>query len=251
MSLNQKIAWVTGASRGIGASIADTLGKQGAVVVGTATSEAGANAITERFKAAGIEGQGLVLDVSDLASVEAAYAQIKTDLGGLPSILVNNAGITQDNLLLRMTPEQWNAVIQTNLTGVYYLSKCCLRAMMKARWGRIINISSVVGAMGNAGQMNYAAAKAGVIGMSKSLAQEIASRGITVNVVAPGFIGTDMTQGDGGLTEEQQAALLASIPLGKMGKPEDIAMAVAFLASDSASYITGETLHVNGGMYMS
>ncbi|MEY4587964.1 MAG: 3-oxoacyl-(acyl-carrier-protein) reductase [Pseudomonadota bacterium] len=243
----QKIALVTGASRGIGAAIAEALGKAGLLVVGTATSEAGAQAITERFVAAGIAGVGKVLNVADGASVEALVNDISAQYG-VVSVLVNNAGITKDNLLMRMSDEEWFDVINTNLSAVYRLSKACLRGMMKQRWGRIVNIASIVGAMGNAGQTNYAATKAGVMGFTRSLAKEIGSRSITVNAVAPGFIDTDMTRD---LPEAQKAQLSAGIALGRLGKPEEIAHAVAFLVSDHASYITGETLHVNGGMYMS
>ncbi|WJW74248.1 3-oxoacyl-ACP reductase FabG [Thiohalobacter sp. IOR34] len=246
MSLQDEIALVTGASRGIGRAIALELGHRGATVVGTATSEAGATAIDEAFATAGVKGAGRVLDVTDPASVDALLKSMGDDFGA-PSILVNNAGITRDNLLMRMKPEEWDAVIDTNLSSVFRLSKACLRAMMKARHGRIINIASVVGATGNAGQANYAAAKAGMIGFAKSLAREVGSRGITVNTVAPGFIDTDMTRA---LSEEQRQALLGEIPLGRLGDAADIAQAVAFLASPQAAYITGETLHVNGGMYM-
>jgi 3-oxoacyl-[acyl-carrier protein] reductase len=244
--LEGKIALVTGASRGIGKAISDMLGAQGATVIGTATSESGADAISHRFAAAGFKGQGMCLDVGDDASVEAAIQAINEKYGAV-GILVNNAGITRDNLLMRMKGDEWESVINTNLTSIYRLSKACLRAMMKAKTGRIINIASVVGASGNAGQTNYSAAKAGMIGFTKSLAQEVGSRGITVNVVAPGFIDTDMTRE---LPDAQRDALLASIPLGRLGQPEDIAAVVAFLASDAGGYVTGETIHVNGGMYM-
>ncbi len=244
--LQGQIAWVTGASRGIGKAIAHALGKEGAVVVGTATRESGADKITTSLREAGIEGCGLVLDVTDPASVEQAHAEIKSRYGA-PGILVNNAGITRDNLLLRMKPEEWQAIIDTNLTSVFRLSKICLRDMMKARAGRIINIASVVGVTGNPGQANYAAAKAGVIGFAKSLAREVAGRGITVNTVAPGFIDTDMTRA---LDEAQRTALLEQIPCARLGSAEEVAAAVVFLASPGAAYITGETLHVNGGMYM-
>ena len=242
----KKIALVTGASRGIGKAIADQLGAQGITVVGTATSESGAAQISERFKAAGITGKGMVLNVKDSDAVEAVIKAITEEFGTV-TILVNNAGITQDNLLMRMKDEEWNSVIDTNLTAIYRVSKACLRGMMKARWGRIINITSVVGAMGNAGQSNYAATKAGAAGFARSLAAEVGSRNITVNSVAPGFIDTDMTHV---LPEEQKQALLGRIPLGRLGRPEEIAAVVAFLASDPAGYISGETLHVNGGMYM-
>jgi 3-oxoacyl-[acyl-carrier protein] reductase len=244
--LKNEIALVTGASRGIGAAIADTLGAAGATVIGTATSQTGADRISERFQSNAIQGRGMVLDVADPASVESVMEEIGQAYGA-PSILVNNAGITRDNLLMRMKDEEWNAIVETNLTSVYRLSKACLRGMMKARQGRIINIGSVVGATGNPGQTNYAAAKAGMVGFSKALAREVGSRGITVNTVAPGFIDTDMTKE---LSEEQKQALLASIPLGRLGEPREIAQAVLFLASAAAGYITGETLHVNGGMFM-
>jgi 3-oxoacyl-[acyl-carrier protein] reductase len=242
-ALEGEVALVTGASRGIGAAIAAALAGAGATVVGTATSDGGAGAVSE---ALGDGGRGIVLDIADDESVEAALQDINAREGA-PTILVNNAGITRDNLLMRMKPEEWNAVIATNLSGVYRLSKGCLRGMMKARRGRIINIASVIGIMGNAGQSNYAAAKAGVIGFSKSLAREIGSRNITVNVVAPGFIDTDMTRV---LPDDQRAAMLAQVPLGRLGESEDIANAVLFLASTAAAYVTGETLHVNGGMLM-
>ena len=242
--LKGEIALVTGASRGIGAAIADELAAQGATVIGTATSEAGAKAIGDRL--AGQGGHGRVLDVADLASVEALIDGIASDIGPV-SILVNNAGITRDNLLMRMKDEDWQAILDTNLTSVYRTSKAVMRAMMKARRGRIINIASVIGVTGNAGQANYAAAKAGIIGFSKSMAREIGSRGITVNVVAPGFIDTDMTKS---LPEDAKKGMLDQIALGRLGEPADIARAVAFLAGPSAAYITGETLHVNGGMYM-
>jgi 3-oxoacyl-[acyl-carrier protein] reductase len=243
----QKIALVTGASRGIGAAIAVALGQSGLFVVGTATSEAGAQAITERFAEAKINGIGKMLNVTDGVAVEALVAEIAAQHGPV-TVLVNNAGITKDNLLMRMSDEEWFDVINTNLSAVYRLSKACLRGMMKQRWGRIVNIASVVGAMGNAGQTNYSATKAGVMGFTRSLAKEIGSRNITVNAVAPGFIETDMTRD---LPEAQKAQLSATVALGRLGKPEEIANAVAFLVSEHASYITGETLHVNGGMYMS
>jgi 3-oxoacyl-[acyl-carrier protein] reductase len=245
--LEGKVALVTGASRGIGKAIADALGAQGATVIGTATTPAGAEAISARFAESGIKGQGMCLDVGDDASVDGVLGQISEQFGPV-NILVNNAGITRDNLLMRMKSEEWDSVLNTNLTSVYRLSKACLRAMMKAKTGRIINIASVVGASGNAGQTNYSAAKAGMFGFTKSLAQEVGSRGITVNAVAPGFIDTDMTRE---LPDAQREALLAGIPLGRLGKPEEIASVVAFLASDAAGYVTGETIHVNGGMYMS
>ena len=242
--LKGEIALVTGASRGIGAAIADELAAQGATVIGTATSEAGAKAIGDRL--AGQGGHGRVLDVADPASVDALIDGIASDIGPV-SILVNNAGITRDNLLMRMKDEDWQAILDTNLTSVYRTSKAVMRAMMKARRGRIINIASVIGVTGNAGQANYAAAKAGIIGFSKSMAREIGSRGITVNVVAPGFIDTDMTRS---LPEDAKKGMLDQIARGRLGEPADIARAVAFLAGPSAAYITGETLHVNGGMYM-
>ena len=246
IDLTDKRVLVTGASRGIGAAIADTLGHQGALVLGTATSDAGAEAITERLRQSGIQGAGLKLNVTDGDSIAQTLAQIKERFGA-PEILVNNAGITRDNLLMRMSDDEWQAVIDTNLSAVFRLSKAVLRGMMKARWGRIINISSVVGAMGNPGQSNYAASKAGVAGFARSLAAEVGSRGITVNTVAPGFIDTDMTRG---LPEEQRTELLGKIPLGRLGQPGEVAALVAFLASDAGAYISGETLHVNGGMYM-
>ena len=246
MTLENEIAFVSGASRGIGMEIALELGRQGATVVGTATSESGGENISNYLKENNIKGMGLAMNVTEQASIDAALKQVE-DSYGAPTILVNNAGITRDNLLMRMKDEEWDAIMNTNLSSIYRLSKACLRAMMKARKGRIISIASVVGVSGNAGQTNYAAAKAGVIGFSKSLAREVGSRGITVNVVAPGFIDTDMTRA---LPEAQREALLSQIPLARLGLPEEIAKAVAFLASPGAAYITGETLHVNGGMYM-
>ena len=247
INLDGQVTLVTGASRGIGRAIAESLGKAGATVIGTATSESGATAISAYFKAAGINGVGKMLNVTDTDSIDTVLKEITTEYGAI-TVLVNNAGITRDNLMLRMKEEEWSDIMTTNLTSVFRLSKACLKGMMKARHGRIISISSVVGATGNAGQANYAAAKAGVVGFSKSLAQEIGSRGITVNVVAPGFIDTDMTRE---LPEEQRKNLMSNIPLGKLGEAEDIANAVLFLVSDMGSYISGETLHVNGGMYMS
>jgi 3-oxoacyl-[acyl-carrier protein] reductase len=241
-----KVALVTGASRGIGRAIAIQLARAGFIVVGTATSQAGADAITAALQEAGAGGRGITLDVTDAGQIQARVNEI-TEVLGPPVVLVNNAGITRDDLLLRMKEEDWAAIIDTNLTSVYRLCKTCLRGMMKARWGRIVNIGSVVGATGNAGQANYAAAKAGIVGFTKSLAREVASRGITVNTVAPGFIDTDMTRQ---LAEDQRRALLSSIPVGRLGEAEEVAYAVAFLCSDQAAYITGETLHVNGGMYM-
>lgn len=246
MSIRDKVTLVTGASRGIGAAISDHLGAEGAVVIGTATSEAGAEKITARFAEKGVKGVGKVLNVTDADSVAALLKAIKDEYGA-PEILVNNAGITKDNLLMRMSDDEWFDVVNTNLSAVFRLSKACLRGMMKARWGRIINISSVVGSMGNAGQSNYAATKAGVEGFARSLAKEIGSRGITVNTVAPGFIDTDMTKE---LSEEQKELMLSQIALGRLGQPEEIAAVVSFLASDAGGYITGDTLHVNGGMYM-
>ena len=239
-----KIALVTGATRGIGRAVAEELVSKGAFVIGTATSEKGAESISAYL---GEKGKGLVLNVADQASIDVVLEQIKQEFGDI-DILVNNAGITRDNLLMRMKDEEWFDILQTNLSSVYHLSKAMLRTMMKKRFGRIINIGSVVGSMGNAGQTNYCAAKAGLIGFSKALAKEVASRGITVNVVAPGFIATDMTDV---LSEELKNNLLTQIPAGRLGEPKDIAKAVAFLASDDAAYINGTTLHVNGGMYMS
>ena len=239
-----KIALVTGATRGIGRAVAEELVSKGAFVIGTATSEKGAESISAYL---GEKGKGLVLNVADQASIDAVLEQIKQEFGDI-DILVNNAGITRDNLLMRMKDEEWFDILQTNLSSVYHLSKAMLRTMMKKLFGRIINIGSVVGSMGNAGQTNYCAAKAGLIGFSKALAKEVASRGITVNVVAPGFIATDMTEV---LSEELKNNLLTQIPAGRLGEPKDIAKAVAFLASEDASYINGTTLHVNGGMYMS
>ncbi len=241
-----KIALVTGASRGIGRAIAIELGTAGATVVGTATSQAGADAISQVFAEARIQGTGIALNVNDATQVDAALTDISTRFGDV-AILVNNAGVTRDNLLLRMKDAEWDDILDTNLKSVYRLSKAVLRGMMKARAGRIINIGSVVGSTGNAGQANYAAAKAGMIGFSKSLAREIGSRNITVNCVAPGFIDTDMTRA---LTADQRSGLIGQIPLGRLGEAADVAAAVLFLASPGASYITGATLHVNGGMYM-
>jgi len=243
MSFEGKIALVTGASRGIGRAIAEKLVAGGAKVIGTATSEKGAEAIGEYL---GDNGKGIMLNVVDSASIDQVLATIRAEFGEI-DILVNNAGITRDNLLMRMKDDEWQDILDTNLTSVFRLSKAVMRAMMKKRCGRIITIGSVVGTMGNAGQANYAAAKAGLIGFSKSLAREVASRGITVNVVAPGFIETDMTRA---LTDDQRAGILSSVPANRLGDAKEIASAVAFLASDEAGYITGETLHVNGGMYM-
>lgn len=244
--MQDQIALVTGASRGIGAAIAQALGRQGATVIGTATTQKGAEQISAAFQQAGIRGTGMALDVNDAAQVEDVLKQVAAQYGEI-AILVNNAGVTRDTLLMRMKEEDWDAVMSTNLKSVFRLSQAVLRPMMKARYGRIINISSVVGHSGNAGQTNYAAAKAGMSGFTKSLAQEVGSRGITVNCVAPGFIDTDMTRE---LPEEQRARLLQHIPLGRLGQAEDIAAAVTYLASSAAGYVTGETLHVNGGMYM-
>ena len=244
--MQNQIALVTGASRGIGAAIAAELGRQGATVIGTATTQSGAENIAAALKAVGINGTGMALDVNDATQVEAVLKEIAEKFGVI-TILVNNAGVTRDTLLMRMSEEDWDTVISTNLKSVFRLSQAVLRPMMKARYGRIINISSVVGHMGNAGQTNYCAAKAGMTGFTKSMAQEVGSRGITVNCVAPGFIDTDMTKE---LPEEHKAKLLERIPLGRLGQAEDIAATVAFLASSRAGYITGETMHVNGGMYM-
>ena len=245
MNLSNQMALVTGASRGIGRAIALELGRHGATVVGTATSDTGAQAISAAFAEAGVRGRGEALDVTDVARCEALLDALQKE-GGV-AILVNNAGITRDNLAMRMKDDEWNAVIETNLGAVFRMSRLVMRAMMRARYGRIVNITSVVGSSGNAGQANYAAAKAGVAGMSRALARELASRNITVNCVAPGFIETDMTRA---LNEQQPAALIGQVPAGRFGQPEDVAAAVAFLASPQAGYITGVTLHVNGGMYM-
>lgn len=246
MELENEVALVTGASRGIGQQIALALGARGATVIGTATSDAGAGNISKYLSEQGIKGVGMSLDVTQPENIDAVLKSIG-DQFGAPGILVNNAGITRDNLLMRMKDEEWDAIIDTNLTSVFRLSKACIKTMMKARKGRIINITSVVGVTGNAGQTNYAAAKAGIIGFTKSLARELGSRNITVNAVAPGFIDTDMTRA---LSDEQRQTLSKQIPLNRLGNPEEIAYAVAFLASPMAGYITGETLHVNGGMYM-
>jgi 3-oxoacyl-[acyl-carrier protein] reductase len=246
MTLSGQVALVTGASRGIGRAVALALGEAGATVIGTATSDGGAQGITEAFQQADVRGCGMTLNVADPASIETVLSAIEKQFGAI-SILVNNAGITQDNLLLRMKDAEWDAVIDTNLKSVFRLSRAVLRGMMKARAGRIISITSVVGASGNPGQVNYAAAKAGIGGLTRSLAREIGSRGITVNCIAPGFIDTDMTRA---LPAEARDALLGQIPLGRLGQPEDIAAAVVFLAGPGGAYITGMTLHVNGGMYM-
>ncbi|MEE3509075.1 3-oxoacyl-ACP reductase FabG [Pseudomonas sp. 10C3] len=247
MNLQGKVALVTGASRGIGQAIALELGRNGATVVGTATSESGAERISATFKENGIEGFGLALDVCSDASVSATLALIQERVGA-PLILVNNAGITRDNLMMRMKDDEWHDVVDTNLNSLFRLSKGVLRGMTKARWGRIISIGSVVGAMGNAGQVNYAAAKAGLEGFSRALAREVGSRAVTVNAVAPGFIDTDMTRE---LPEAQREALITQIPLGRLGQAQEIAHVVAFLASEGAAYVTGATIPVNGGMYMS
>ena len=241
---SRKVALVTGASRGIGAAIASVLADAGLIVVGTATSEQGADKIKEALSSR--DGHGRVLNVTDVTSVDALLVDLRADFGD-PLVLVNNAGITQDNILMRMKDDEWQSVIETNLTALYRLSKACVRGMTKARWGRIINITSVVGSSGNAGQSNYAATKAGAEGMARSLARELGSRSITVNCVAPGFIDTDMTRA---LKTAQRDDLQMQIPLGRLGEPEDVAAAVAFLASDAGQYITGETIHVNGGLYM-
>ncbi len=244
--LENEVALVTGASRGIGAAIADALGREGAVVVGTATSEKGSAAISERLRGAAVEGSGMVLNVTDREGIDRLVKQVAEQFGA-PTILVNNAGITRDNLLMRMKDEEWERIIDTDLGSIFRVTRACLRGMMKLRRGRVINIASVVGSTGNPGQCNYAAAKAGILGFTKSLAQEVGSRGITVNAVAPGFIDTDMTRD---LPDDQRAALLGRIPLNRLGNVDEIASAVVYLASRGAGYITGETLHVNGGMYM-
>jgi 3-oxoacyl-[acyl-carrier protein] reductase len=245
-SLKGKTVLVTGASRGIGKAIATQLQSLGATVIGTATSDHGAEKISDYLMQGEVKGKGCVLNVTDDESIASIFTMIKNEYGAI-DILINNAGITRDNLFMRMKADEWQDIIDTNLSSVFKISKAVIRPMMKNRTGRIINIGSVVGTMGNAGQVNYATAKAGLIGFTKSLAREVASRGITVNTVSPGFIDTDMTQS---LTEEQKEAIFAQVPANRLGKPEEIANAVAFLASDSAAYITGETLHVNGGMYM-
>ncbi len=244
--MDKQVALITGASRGIGKAILHALGAEAYIVIGTATSKNGADYIQEELNNANYEGKALVLDVTQEDSVKNVLNEIKESFSA-PTILVNNAGITKDNLLMRMKDEEWNDVINTNLSSLYRLCKACLRDMTKARKGRIVNISSVVGSSGNAGQSNYAAAKAGMIGFTKSLAQEVASRGITINAIAPGFIETDMTSE---LSEDQKKALLSNVPLGRMGLPRDVAAAVKFLVSEDAAYITGETIHVNGGLYM-
>ena len=247
MTAEQKVALVTGASRGIGAAIADSLGSEGIVVVGTATTEAGAEKISQRFAENNIVGRGMVLNVTDVDSINDVLTAIGEEFGA-PTILVNNAGITKDNILMRMKEDEWTDVVDTNLTAVFRLAKAYVRPMTKARWGRIINISSVVGSMGNGGQSNYSATKAGVEGFSRAWAKELGSRSITVNAVAPGFIATDMTKD---LPEANKEAMLSQIPLARLGNPDEIAAVVSFLVSEAAGYITGETIHVNGGMYMS
>ena len=247
MSLVDKVALVTGATRGIGRAIAMQLGAQGVIVIGTATSQSGVATINDYLQQANVSGMGVLLDVTNADVIDKVVSQVESQFGA-PDILVNNAGIVRDNLLLRMKDDEWHDVIDTNLTPIFTLSRRCLRKMAKARWGRIITITSVVGVMGNAGQTNYAAAKAGVIGFSKSLAREVGARGITVNTIAPGFIDTDMTRH---LSDDHRAALLANVPIKRLGKVKEVAAAVSFLASDAASYVTGETLHINGGMYMS
>ena len=244
--MSTKIALVSGASRGIGAAIADKLASAGMTVIGTATTQGGAEAITSRIKSAGHLGSGMVLNVGDAAQIDTVIKQIASEYGAI-DVLVNNAAVTRDNLLMRMKEDEWQEVLDTNLTSVYRLSKACMRGMMKSRWGRIVNISSIVGATGNPGQANYAASKAGVVGMSKSIAYEVASRGITVNCVAPGFITTAMTDK---LNDEQKAGILTQVPAGRMGEADEIAAAVLYLSSTEAAYVTGTTLHVNGGMAM-
>lgn len=246
MSVEPKIALVTGASRGIGAAIAEALGVAGHIVVGTATTESGAEAISKRLTEQNISGRGMMLNVIEVESIDDVLKSIKEEFGA-PTILVNNAGITKDNLLLRMKEDEWMDVLNTNLTSVFRLTKACVRAMTKARWGRIVNISSVVGSMGNGGQSNYSASKAGVEGFARALAKELGSRSITVNTVAPGFIDTDMTKDLPGASKE---TMLTQIPLARLGEPKEVAAVVNFLISDAAGYITGETIHVNGGMYM-
>lgn len=244
--LKNKVALVTGASRGIGHGIALALGRAGATVVGTATTQEGADRITQAFQQAGIQGSGMMLNVTSTDSIDSLISSIKTQYGAV-AVLVNNAAITQDNLFLRMKEDEWFQVIETNLNAIYRISKACIRDMLKGRWGRIINIGSVVGSTGNPGQANYCAAKAGIVGLSKAVALEVGSRDITVNTIAPGFIATDMTNA---LTDEQREAIFQRIPMQRMGTIDDIASAVVFLASPLAGYITGQTLHVNGGMYM-
>ena len=244
--MSDKVALVTGASRGLGKAIAEMLGANGFTVIGTATTEPGAEKISEYLAKAGVKGRGMMLDVCDLDAIKSVHKQICDEFSA-PLVLVNNAAITKDNLFLRMKPEQWDAVINTNLNSVYHVTKACMKAMLKARWGRVISIASVVGVTGNPGQANYCAAKAGVIGFTKSIAQEMAGAGITVNAIAPGFIETDMTRD---LTEKQREAILSQIPMKKIGCVDDIAAAVSYLASEASAYMTGQTLHINGGMYM-
>lgn len=246
MELDGKVVLVTGATRGIGSAIATKLGEEGATIIGTATTQEGADKISARLNKLGIKGSGFVLDVTNNEGMTKLFDAIEP-VYGMPNILINNAAVTRDNLFLRMKEEDWLDVMNTNLNAVFYLTKLCVRSMLKARWGRVISIGSIVGTIGNAGQTNYAAAKAALVGFTKSLAQEVASRNITANVVAPGFIDTDMTKV---LPEEQKQNLLSKIPMQRLGQAEDVASAVAFLASDKAAYITGQTLHVNGGMYM-
>ncbi len=243
---SKRVALVTGATRGIGKAIATALGQVGMIVIGTATTESGADAITKRLASEGIEGRGYALNVTDADAIIEVVKAISSEYGA-PTVLVNNAGITKDNIMLRMKEDEWSEVIDTNLTSVYRVTKACLRGMTKARFGRVINIGSVVGQMGNIGQANYCATKAGVEGFSRSIAKELGSRNITANTVAPGFIQTDMTEE---LTDEQKDMMLSNVPAGRLGQPEEIAAVVAFLASDAAGYVTGETIHVNGGMYM-
>lgn len=245
--MNNKITLVTGASRGIGKSISLRLAGNGNFVIGTATTDEGAQAISSTFEQAGLKGKGARLDVTETGAIDRLVKDVTQEFGA-PTILVNNAAVTHDNLLMRMKEAEWNATLETNLTAIFLLSRACLKGMIKARVGRIVNITSVVAATGNPGQTNYCAAKAGIIGFTKALAREVGSRNITVNGVAPGFINTDMTRG---LLDEQKKAVVANIPLNRLGEPEDVARAVEFLCSDGASYITGETIHVNGGMYMS
>jgi len=246
MTVEQKVALVTGASRGIGAAIADNLGTAGNIVIGTATTEAGAEKISQRLASKNIVGRGIMLNVTNADSIDTVLKAIIEEFGA-PTILINNAGITKDNILMRMKEDEWMDVVNTNLTSVFRLAKSCVRPMTKARWGRIVNISSVVGSMGNGGQSNYSASKAGVEGFARALAKELGSRSITVNTVAPGFIDTDMTKD---LPDANKEAMLTQIPLARLGAPEEIAAVVSFLVSDAAGYITGETIHVNGGMYM-
>lgn len=245
--MSDNVALVTGASRGIGKRIAQTLGANGFIVIGTATTESGAEKISQYLDEAGVKGKGMILNVCDLDAIKSVHKQICEEFSA-PLVLVNNAAITKDNLFLRLKPEQWDAVINTNLNSVYHVTKTCMKAMLKARWGRVISITSIVGVTGNPGQANYCAAKAGVIGFTKSIAQEMAGAGITANAIAPGFIETDMTAA---LTDKQRDMILSQIPMKKIGCVDDIASAVSYLASEASSYMTGQTLHINGGMYMS